>query len=86
MTLRDAITAHIQQVDDDNELSGAQLGASIGRFLNDRGVVTDEATENGIEDFVYEVNCGVGYRHPKRLTGPMLADAIVEKFDLDKEY
>ena len=80
--LRTDLAAHIAQVDAGNELSGYQLGAAVADFLRDRGVISDKPTRYAIEDFVGNANAGVGYLHPKRLTGAELAAAVVDRFNL----
>ncbi len=75
----------IRKADAGYELSPHQLATAIVGFLREQGAVSDEATENAIEDFAYEVNRGAGYRQPKPYGSFGLADLIVTKFQLTKE-
>ena len=82
--LRTDLAAHIAQADAGNELSGYQLGAHIASFLEKHGVISDKPTRYAIEDFVGNANAGVGYLHPKLLTGADLAAAVLDRFTLEE--
>lgn len=84
MSLTDDLAAFIREVDADNQLGPAQVSAAVVRFLCDRGVVADEATGNGIDDFAYNINRGAGYMQPKPLSPEALAAAVVAEFQLEE--
>jgi hypothetical protein len=80
--LRDDLAAFIREVDANNKLGPAQVSAAVAGFLHDRGLVADEATENGIDDFAYDFNSGASYMQP--MSPEALADAIIAEFNLNE--
>jgi hypothetical protein len=78
--LRDDLAARIRHVDGDNRAHPADLASDIGEFLAPRlpfeGIL---ARLEEIKDFVFHVN------RNKTMGADALADAIVDRFNLDEE-
>jgi hypothetical protein len=84
----DGIAALIREVDGDrmDRLSPTDLGGRVARWLTQHGLISTEAQENAVEDFVYDTVRGAGLGQPKPTTPNALAELIVAEFDLDEEH
>ncbi len=76
MNIRNELAEHIRRSDPGNRLSPERLGVSVAFMVARRFPVL---TEQAVAGFVEQVNPG------KTMGAAALADAVVDRFDLDCE-